>query len=207
MIWSRSRDSGSPRDLLVVGLGNPGEEYRHTRHNVGADAISVLTERHHARLRPDEKVRAQTAELKIGGQQVVAAVPMTYMNESGNAISALLKRYEITSWDQLVIIHDELDFEVGQLKIKRGGGLAGHNGLKSVTQHTKTQDYIRIRIGVGKPPGGGRGGKSWVLSRVRGTERQDLDIMIEHAADAVEWIVESGVDAAMQRCNSAGFLE
>lgn len=191
----------------MVGLGNPGEEYKHTRHNVGADAIDVLARRFNERLRPDEKVRAQTAELKTAGKQVVAGIPMTYMNESGNAVSPLLKRYSIEGWDQLIIIHDELDFEVGQLKIKRGGGLAGHNGLKSITQHTKTQDYIRIRIGVGKPPGGSRGGKSWVLSKVRGAERQDLDIMIEHAADAVEWIIESGVDAAMQRCNSSGFLE
>jgi PTH1 family peptidyl-tRNA hydrolase len=123
------------------------------------------------------------------------------MNDSGQAVSALVRRYRIESPEQLIVIQDELDLAPGELKIKAGGGLAGHNGLRSITQHLRTQDYLRIRIGVGKPHHKDVG-KGHVLSKVPTAERELLDMRIADAADAAELIVARGVDAAMQRYNS-----
>lgn len=190
-------------DLLVVGLGNPGRRYEHTRHNVGADAVTLLAQRCGDRLRPDSKVHAEVATLRIGGTSAVAAVPMTFMNESGQAVGALVRRLDVSDWSKLVVIHDELDLEPGRIKVKLGGGLAGHNGLRSITSHLHTQDYTRIRIGVGRPPGGPSSGADWVLSKVPKAQRLELDIAVQTAADAVEAIAVDGVDTAMQRLNAA----
>ena len=125
------------------------------------------------------------------------AFPLTFMNESGRAVSALVRRYGIETAEQIIVVQDELDLEPGVVKIKAGGGLAGHNGLRSISQHLKSQDYLRVRIGVGKPPNKERGA-SHVLTRVPKRQRELLDVAIAEAADAVETIIDRGVDTAMQ---------
>ena len=189
------------RDLLVVGLGNPGDRYANTRHNVGVDALQVLAARCGTRLSPDKKSQALLAELRLGACRAVGAFPTTWMNESGRAVAALVRRYEIDDWSRLVVLHDELDLPPGRIKVKLGGGLAGHNGLRSITQHLHTQNYVRIRIGVGRPPGGPERGADWVLSKVPKAARTELDIACQLAADAVESIAAVGVDATMQQFN------
>lgn len=190
------------RDLLVIGLGNPGDRYANTRHNVGADALGVLAARCGERLSPDKKCSALVAELRLGTCRAVGAFPTTWMNESGRSVAALVRRYEIDDWSRLVVLHDELDLPPGRIKVKSGGGLAGHNGLRSITQHLHTQDYARVRIGVGRPPGGPERGADWVLSKVGKADRVELDIACQLAADAVEAIAAAGVDAAMQQFNA-----
>ncbi len=185
------------------GLGNPGEKYARTRHNVGEEAVRLLAERNGVTLKGGRD-NALVAETRLTGpagpERVVLAFPITFMNDSGQAVSALVRRYRIESPERIIVIQDELDLPPGELKIKAGGGLAGHNGLRSITQHLKTQDYLRIRIGVGKPQHKDVG-KGHVLSKVPKSERELLDIRIADAADAAELIVARGVDAAMQRYN------
>lgn len=193
------KGKGNPFDWLIVGLGNPGDKYTRTRHNVGEEAVRLLAERHECTLRGGRD-DALIAETRFGDDRVVLAFPITYMNESGRAVGSMVRRYRIESADRLIVIQDELDLPPGDLKIKNGGGLAGHNGLRSITQHLKTQDYLRIRIGVGKPPSR-EVGKGHVLSRVPRRERELLDVTVVEAADAAELIVAEGVDVAMQRFN------
>jgi PTH1 family peptidyl-tRNA hydrolase len=194
----------TPFDWLVVGLGNPGKEYARTRHNVGVEAIELLAERHDAPLKAGRD-NSLVGEARFGNgidaERVVLAFPLTYMNESGRAVAALVRRYGIQSPEQIIVVQDELDLDPGVMKVKAGGGLAGHNGLRSITQHLKTQDYLRVRIGVGKPPNKERGA-SHVLTRVPARQRDVLDVAVADAADAVETIIAEGVDAAMQRYNT-----
>jgi peptidyl-tRNA hydrolase, PTH1 family len=185
-------------DLLVVGLGNPGDEYRGSRHNVGAEVVELLAKRHGGRLRK-RKERALVDEITIDGKRVALAVPVTYVNDSGHAVGALVRRFGVTQ-EQLVVVHDELDLPVGELRVKSGGGLAGHNGLRSIVAHLHTQDFQRVRIGVGKPVSKERGADH-VLNRFGKRERADIDVTIEQGANAVESIVREGVDAAMNRFN------
>ena len=183
-----------------MGLGNPGAEYAHSRHNVGADAVFLLAERHGGKLK-NGKERALVGEVRIASKLVALAFPQTYMNESGVSIAALVRRQGIEDWKRLVIVHDELDLPPATLKVKDGGGLAGHNGLRSITQHLKTQDYLRVRIGVGKPPGGKEHGAKHVLRKMTKKDRELYDIAIAEAADAVEMIVTEGVGPAMTQYN------
>ncbi len=187
-------------DLLVVGLGNPGDEFARTRHNVGAEVVELLARRHGARLRKS-KDRAMVDDVRIGGRQMVLAVPTTYMNDSGQAVAALVRRYDVEPL-QLVIVHDELDLDPAVLKVKVGGGLAGHNGLRSIKHHLHTDEFLRVRIGVGKPPSKERGADH-VLSRMSKRDRAEMDVTVERAADAVECILSDGVDVAMNRYNTA----
>ena len=187
-----------PVDLLVVGLGNPGDEFSRTRHNAGAEVVELLARRHGGKLR-GSKGRARGDEVRIGDKRVALAIPLTYMNDSGEAVGALARRLGIEP-DQIVIVHDELDLEPAVLRVKVGGGLAGHNGLRSIKQHLHTDEFIRVRIGVGKPPSKERGADH-VLSRVSKREREAMDVTIEEAADAVECIVTDGVEATMNRYN------
>lgn len=182
----------------MVGLGNPGEDYRLTRHNVGAEVVERLAERHRGKLRK-QKERSLTDEVTIGGRRVALAVPLTYMNLSGEAVGPLVRRYRVEPTD-LVIVHDEMDLEFGRLQVKAGGGLAGHNGLKSIVAHLHTQDFLRIRIGIGKPPGR-REGADHVLRRFGKSEREQIEVTLEEAADAVEVIATDGVATAMNRFN------
>jgi len=196
--WAAIR-RGTPADLLVIGLGNPGQEYARSRHNVGAEVVDELARRHGGRLKK-AKERAVTAEVTVHGKRVALAFPTTFVNLSGEAAAGLVRRYGIEDPQHLVIVHDELDLPPGLVRIKEGGGLAGHNGLRSITQHLKTQDYVRVRIGVGKPPTKERGADH-VLRRVPKAERELLDVAVQVAADAVEAIAADGAAAAMTSFN------
>ena len=191
---------GTPADLLVVGLGNPGSEYEGTRHNVGVEVVQLLAARHGASLRRT-KERALATEVTVGDRRLALAVPLTYMNLSGEAVAPLVRRHGIEDPHRLVIVHDELDLPVGRLKVKLGGGLAGNNGLKSVKAHLHTDDFARIRIGIGKPPGRAEG-VDHVLKRPSKRDRAELDVVVAEAADAVEAILAEGIAVAMNRYNT-----
>jgi len=194
----RAPRTGTPADLLVVGLGNPGDEFAGSRHNVGAEVVELLAKRHGGRLRKG-KERALVDEVRLGGKRVALAIPLTYMNDSGEAVRPLVRRYGVEP-EQLVIVHDELDLPVAALQVKAGGGLAGHNGLRSIVAHLHDDGFQRVRIGVGKPVSKEQGADH-VLRRFSKRERADMDVTVEHAADAVETIVTDGVEAAMNRFN------
>lgn len=200
MAFRRSAERrGTPADLVVLGLGNPGTEYARTRHNVGADVVALLAERHGGRLKAT-KERSLVAEVRIGAARVVLAFPQTFYNEAGSAARLLLERHGVDDLHRLVVVHDELDLPPGQLKVKIGGGLAGNNGLKSIKAHLKTDDFVRVRVGIGKPPGR-QEGVDHVLRRPGKAERVELDLAIQEAADAVELIVADGPEAAQTRVN------
>ena len=184
----------------MVGLGNPESEYGGTRHNLGADVVALLAARHGERLKRG-KERALVAEARVDGQRVVLAFPQTYVNESGVSVNALMRRHGIDDLRKLVVVHDELDLPVGRVKLKIGGGTAGHNGLKSIQAHLHDNGFVRVRIGVDKPPGK-RQGADHVLRRPSKSDKEALDVAVEVAADAVEAILEEGPDAAMNRFNS-----
>lgn len=170
---------------------------------MGADAARLLADRHGERLRDDPKLRASVAEVRIDGKRVVVAVPMTWMNESGLAVASLMRRYDIAGLEQLVILHDELDLPPGRVKVKAGGGLAGNNGLRSINQHLGSASFTRVRIGVGKPPGGASKGVDWVLAKIPRAQKVDFDIACQRACDAVELILGGGAQHAMQTINAA----
>jgi PTH1 family peptidyl-tRNA hydrolase len=194
----RGERTGTPADLLVVGLGNPGEEYARTRHNVGAEVVELLARRHGVRLRKG-KERALVGDAVVGGKRLALAIPLTYMNESGAAVQALARRFGVVP-ERLLVVHDELDLPAATLRVKAGGGLAGHNGLRSIKAHLHTDEFLRVRIGVSKPTSKEHGADH-VLSRFSKRERAEVDVTIEQAADAVETILADGVDAAMNRFN------
>ena len=191
---------GTPADLLVVGLGNPGAEYEGSRHNVGAEVVDLLADRHGGTLKRTRE-RALVAEVRIDGKRVTLAFPQTYMNLSGESVAMLVRRHGIADPEQIVIVQDELDLPLARVKLKRGGGLAGHNGLRSIKAHLHTDAFLRVRIGVGKPANKEQG-VHHVLRRVSKRDRAELDVAVERAADAVEQILSDGVDAAMSRVNA-----
>ena len=185
----------------MLGLGNPGAEFEHTRHNVGADTVMLLASRSGERFRVIRGAHARAAEVRMDGHRVVLAFPQTYMNDSGLAARALVRRYGIEDLCDLVVVHDELDLPAGRVKVKLGGGTAGHNGLKSIHAHLHESGYVRVRIGIGKPPGK-RSGADHVLRRPGSAERELLGVAVETAADAVETIATAGVTEAMNRFNT-----
>jgi PTH1 family peptidyl-tRNA hydrolase len=191
---------GNPFDWLVVGLGNPGKKYDGSRHNVGQAVVDLLAARRAVTLKGGRD-NALIAETRFDGQRTVLAFPLTFMNDSGQAVGAMVRRYRIESPDRVVVVQDELDLPPGELKIKAGGGLAGHNGLRSIAQHLSSHDFLRVRIGVGKPDSKELG-KGHVWSRAPRRERELLEVAIVEAADAVELIIAEGVDSAMQRFNT-----
>jgi len=190
---------GTPADLLVVGLGNPGEQFEGTRHNVGAAVVEVLAARAGTRLRKT-KARSLAAGVLMGAKRVVLAFPQTFVNNSGEAVRLLVRSYGVQEAHHILIVHDELDLELGRLRLKAGGGLAGHNGLRSITNHLGTTEYIRLRIGVGKPPPS-QAGADWVLRRPTKADREILDDAVERAADAVEQLTVEGVERTMATVN------
>lgn len=161
----------------------------------------VIAARRGERFRAVRGAHARAAEVRLDGRRVVVAFPMTYMNDSGRAAQALVKRYGIEDLESLVVVHDELDLPAGRVKVKVGGGTAGHNGLKSLHAHLHDSGYVRVRIGIGKPPGQ-RSGADHVLRRPGSAERELLTTAVETAADAVEMIATSGVADAMNRFNT-----
>ena len=159
---------------------------------------AVLAERHGERLRRGKEL-ALVAEVRVGDRRLSVAFPQTWMNESGQSVGALVRRHDV-GLDRLVLVHDELDLPTGRVKVKVGGGLAGHNGLKSVKAHLRDDGFMRVRIGIGRPRGR-VSGADYVLGRPGKAERAELDVAVQEAADAVELILVEGVDTAMARIN------
>ena len=190
-----------PGDLhLVVGLGNPGPAYRGNRHNVGAMVLDLLADRLRARFKA-HKARAEVVEGRLGplpGARAVLAKPRSYMNESGGPVVALRDFFKVPV-GQLVVVHDELDLPYGALRLKRGGGDNGHNGLRSITR-ALGPDYLRVRFGVGRPPGRMEAA-DYVLRDFSAAERKDLDFHVDRAADAVETLILSGLEPAQNTYN------
>ncbi len=199
----RAARRGTPADWVVVGIANPGVEYRGTRHNLGGDAVEELARRLGAQLRVDGRLRARVAEVTTGGHRLLLAVPTTYVNESGAAVAPLVRRGGIEEHPaRLVVVHDELDLEPGRLQVRLGGGLAGHNGLRSIASALGTREFARVRIGIGKPRSKEHGADH-VLSRPGRTEREVLESAVATAADALEDVVAHGLAAAAARHNGA----
>ena len=196
----RPERRGTPADFLVIGIGNPGAEYTRSRHNVGAEVVEELARRTGVSLKRS-KERALTAEATLHGRRAALALPQTYVNLSGESAQLLVRRYGIEDPTHIIVVQDELDLEPGVLRVKAGGGLAGHNGLRSLKQHLKTDEFLRVRIGVGKPPSKEHGADH-VLKRIPKKERELLDVEVQRAADAVECIISDGVAAAMTRFNA-----
>jgi peptidyl-tRNA hydrolase, PTH1 family len=194
-LWPRRH--GTSYDLLVAGLGNPGREYARNRHNVGWLVAEELAGRHGGSWRA--KFNGQLAEVRIDGHKVALLKPETYMNDSGRSVKAAMQFFKLDP-DQVLVVHDETDLEAGRLQARLGGGLAGHNGLRSVNQHLGTPEFLRLRVGVGRP---GRGDRrplaDWVLSDFAPDE--DVDELVGSAADAVELLDAEGLDAAQRSIN------
>jgi peptidyl-tRNA hydrolase, PTH1 family len=194
-LWPRRQ--GSSLDLLVVGLGNPGREYARHRHNVGHMVADELARRHGGSWR--SKFSGQLAEIRLDGHKLALLKPETYMNDSGRAVGAAARFYKLEPREVLVV-HDEGDFDLGRLELKVGGGLAGHNGLRSIAQQLKTQDFLRLRIGVGRPERGDpRPLADYVLSDFEPTD--DAESLVARAADAVEQLDADGVEQAQRAVN------
>jgi len=184
---------------LVVGLGNPGPTYTSTRHNVGYAVVDVLAERIGAPLKAHASKRADVLEGRLAEQRVVLGRSRSFMNESGGAVSTLAKYYDVDA-DRLVVIHDEIDLGLGQLRIKFGGGDNGHNGLKSLRRSLDTGEFYRVRIGVGRPNGSGEV-HDHVLKAFSAAERKELPVLIEEAADAVESLISHGLEPTQAQFN------
>jgi peptidyl-tRNA hydrolase, PTH1 family len=195
-LWPRRH--GTSLDLLVVGLGNPGREYARNRHNVGHLVVDELARRHDGSWR--SKFDGRLAEVRIDGHKVALLKPETYMNESGRSIAAARKFFKLEP-DAVLVVHDESDLELGRLQVRLGGGLAGHNGLRSVAKSLGTSDFLRVRVGVGRPV---RGDKrplaDWVLSDFE--PHEDPDRIVAAAAEAVELLDAEGLEAAQRQINT-----
>jgi len=186
--------------VIVVGLGNPGPEYAATRHNVGFMVVDLLGERSGG-IAFRSKFHGEVADARVGGGPATLLKPLTYMNNSGRSVQAALAFFKLPA-SELLVVHDELDLSFGDIRLKAGGGDAGHNGLKSITQQLGTSEYPRLRIGIGKPPPGFRGGGAdFVLEGFRPAEKAELGQVVERAADAVELVAKHGLAAAMNTTN------
>ena len=184
---------------LVVGLGNPGAEYEHTRHNAGFFVADLLATRMGCRFKA-HKSRALVAEGRLAGLPVTLAKPTSYMNDSGGAVASVAQFYK-TPVERIVAIHDELDLEFGQLRVKVGGGDNGHNGLKSLRGSLGTGDFFRVRFGIGRPPGR-MAPADFVLRDFTSPERKELPILIDRSADAVEMLLRDGLEQAQNAFNN-----
>src|SRR5579871_3554475 len=194
--WKRG-ERASSLDLLVAGLGNPGREYAGNRHNVGFMVVEELARRHGGSFRG--KFNGRLAEVRIDGHRVALLAPETYMNESGRAVAAAARFFKLEP-DAILVVHDESDLEPGRLQARRGGGLAGHNGLRSVAQQLGTPEFLRLRVGVGRP---GRADRrplaDYVLSDFE--PHDDAAALVARAADAVEALDAEGLEAAQRTYN------
>ena len=204
---ARNAESGRRGPYLVVGLGNPGLEYLWTPHNAGFMAIDRIAEQEGVVVQ-NRRCRALTATCRLAGRKVILAKPETYMNLSGAAVAALVREFDADPAQDLLVIYDELDLTLGKLKIRERGSPAGHNGARSVTAALSTQEWLRLRIGVGPnlPPeaiaaGGRRPGRDYLLSPMRKTDLAVLDEVLDRTATAVRRILEAGPAAAMNEFN------
>ena len=193
----RRGESASTLDLLVAGLGNPGREYAATRHNVGWMVLDELARRHDGSWR--SKFSGQLSEIRLGEARLALVKPETYMNESGRSIAAGARFFKVPV-DGVLVVHDDVDLEEGRLQARLGGGPAGHNGLRSIAQALGSQEFLRLRIGVGRP---GRGDRRSLADYVLApfAPETDVDALVARSADAAEAIVGDGLDAAQQRFN------
>jgi PTH1 family peptidyl-tRNA hydrolase len=194
-LWPRRQ--GSSLDLLVVGLGNPGREYARNRHNVGHLVVDELARRHDGSWK--SKFDGQISEIRLDGHKVALLKPETYMNDSGIAVGGATRFYKLEP-SEVLVVHDEGDFDLGRLELKVGGGLSGHNGLRSIAQHLKTPDFLRLRVGVGRPERGDpRPLADYVLSNFE--PHDDADTLVARAADAVEQLDADGLAQAQRAVN------
>lgn len=184
---------------LVVGLGNPEAEYGGTRHNIGASVVRRLADTLGTSFKPHKKVQAQVADTwsAPGGTPLSLVVPFGYMNRVGGPVQQATAFYKVPH-DRLVVVHDDLDLEVGRLRLKHGGGDAGHNGLRDIRQRTGSGDYHRVRIGIGRPTGR-QDPADYVLKRFGKQEREEVDVVVEEACDAILDLVSEGLEAAQNR--------
>jgi PTH1 family peptidyl-tRNA hydrolase len=196
-LFRRGGEAASTLDLLVAGLGNPGREYAGTRHNVGWMVVDELARRNSGSWR--SKFSGQLAEVRLDSSRLALLKPETYMNESGRSIAAAARFFK-TPVESVLVAHDDVDLEEGRLQARLGGGLAGHNGLRSIARDLGSQDFLRLRIGVGRP---GRGDRRSVADFVLSPfdPATDVQALVARAADAVETLVREGLDAAQQRFN------
>jgi PTH1 family peptidyl-tRNA hydrolase len=194
-----TQDSGV---LLVVGLGNPGIEYQFTPHNAGFLAIDRIADDYGVQV-ANRRCKASTAIVRIAGREVVLAKPETYMNLSGLSVEALINEFEADPAKDLIVLYDELALPLGSLRVRTGGSSGGHNGAKSINGALRTEDWARIRIGVGPQPGelSGRRGKDYLLTPMRKADLAELDPVLDRTAKAVEMIVSQGIKAAMNEFN------
>ena len=197
MGWFRRGKSVSTLDLLVAGLGNPGREHARNRHNVGFMVAEELARRHDARFRV--KFNGRLAELRLEGSRIALLAPETFVNESGRSVAAALRYFKLEP-ERLLVVHDDVDLEPGRLQLRLGGGLAGHNGLRSVTAALATREFLRLRLGVGRP---GRGDRRSVADFVLSNFDPDVDVeaIVTRAADAVEQLAGEGLEVAQARFN------
>jgi peptidyl-tRNA hydrolase, PTH1 family len=197
MRFLRRGDAASSLDLLVAGLGNPGREYADTRHNVGFMVADELARRHGGSFRG--RFSGELADVRLDGLRLALLKPQTYMNESGRSVRAAVRFYKLPP-EQLLVVHDEVDLELGRLQARLGGGLAGHNGLRSVGQHLGTSEFLRLRVGIGRPERGDpRPVADWVLSPF--DDHVDVEALATRAADAAETVARDGLEAAQQAFN------
>lgn len=189
-------DGSSAQVALVVGLGNPGPRYAGNRHNVGAMVLDVLSARMGGRFKA-HKGGAEVLEGRLAGRRTVLSKPRSYMNVSGGAVAATARFYRVPAAD-LVVVHDDLDLDYGVVKLKRGGGEGGHNGLRSISASLGTRDYLRVRFGVGRPPGR-TDPAAYVLRDFSAAERRELDVLVDRCGDAVETLLAEGLVATQNR--------
>jgi PTH1 family peptidyl-tRNA hydrolase len=187
----------TPGPALVVGLGNPGPDYAGTRHNVGHRVVDLLAARAGGGRFSKHRTNADVLEGRLAGRRVVIAKPRSYMNVSGGPVAGLAQYFSVPVTD-VVVVHDELDLEFGVVRLKRGGGEGGHNGLRSVTKALGSKEYLRVRFGIGRPPGR-QDPADFVLKRFSGAEQKDLEFAVDLAADAAEALLADGLEAAQNR--------
>jgi peptidyl-tRNA hydrolase, PTH1 family len=187
--------------FVVVGLGNPGPKYAATRHNLGYRVVGLLAERMAGRFKVLKlpSTRVEVVEGRLAGHPVVLVRPFSYMNDSGGPVAGVARYYKVLP-EQVVIVHDELDLPFGSMRLKRGGGDAGHNGLRSITAALGSPEYNRVRVGIGRPPGR-KSGADYVLHVFPPAERAELSYEIDRAADAVEALVSEGLETAQNEYN------
>lgn len=196
-LFSRSESDSERR--IVCGLGNPGERYAQTRHNAGVMVIDELAARTSSKLK-SHKSGCLIAETRLEGEKVTLARPTSYMNESGRQLGQLARFYKM-GVDRIILVHDEIDLPFGEVRLKVGGGTAGHNGLKSVVDHLGSRDFVRVRVGVGRPRATGAAA-GHVLDSFSSSERKELPFLVGEAADAVEKILGLGIERAMNTVNT-----